>query len=77
MTDSGVFRVLRAGEVVGDMPVEALVDGCPLYDLEPVEPDGWIYGNERTLEGDDPADTLLALLASPSIAAMALSVSGS
>ena len=27
------------------MPVEALVDGCPLYDLEPAEPEGWIYGN--------------------------------
>ena len=34
--------VLRDGEVVGDMPVEALVDGCPLYDLEPAEPEGWI-----------------------------------
>ncbi|MEJ7875619.1 MAG: phosphoribosylformylglycinamidine synthase subunit PurL, partial [Solirubrobacterales bacterium] len=68
VTDSGVFRVLLGDEAVGVMPVEALVDGCPLYDLEPAEPDGWMYGNERTLEGDDPADTLLALLASPSIA---------
>ena len=50
------------------MPVEALVDGCPLYDLEPAEPDGWIYGNERTLETDDGGEILLALLASPSIA---------
>ena len=32
---TGVFRVLRGGEVVGEMPVAALVDGCPLYDLEP------------------------------------------
>ena len=31
------------------MPVEALVDGCPLYDLEPAEPDGWMYGNEGEL----------------------------
>jgi phosphoribosylformylglycinamidine synthase subunit PurL len=31
------------------MPVEALVDGCPLYDLEPAEPEGWIYGNENVL----------------------------
>ena len=33
------------------MPVEALVDGCPLYDLEPAEPEGWIYGNRATLDG--------------------------
>ena len=35
VTDGGLIRVLRGDEVVGDMPVEALVDGCPLYDLEP------------------------------------------
>ncbi len=68
MTDSGLFRVLRGDEVTGEMPVEALVDGCPLYDLEPEEPSGWIYGNERTLEADDPGEILLELLASPSIA---------
>ena len=68
VTDSGLFRVLRGDEVTGEMPVEALVDGCPLYDLEPEEPSGWIYGNERTLETDDPGEILLELLASPSIA---------
>ena len=35
VTDSGAIRILRGAEVVGEMPVEALVDGCPLYDLEP------------------------------------------
>jgi phosphoribosylformylglycinamidine synthase len=68
VTDSGLFRVLRGDEVAGEMPVEALVDGCPLYDLEPEEPSGWIYGNEVTLEADDPGEVLLELLASPSIA---------
>ena len=80
VTDSGHVRVLRDGEVVGEMPVEALVDGCPLYDLEPAEPAGWIYGNADVLAervravagaGADPADPgaiLLALLAAPSIA---------
>jgi len=69
VTDSRQIRVLRDGEVVGDMPVEALVDGCPLYDLEPTEPEGWIYGNRRTLEaGGSAEETLLALLASPSVA---------
>jgi len=69
ITDSGQVRVLRGEEVVGDMPVEALVDGCPLYDLDPVEPEGWIYGNRRTLDpGASAEETLLALLASPSVA---------
>ena len=55
---------------VGEMPVEALVDGCPLYDLEP--------GRARGLDLRQPGDarppapsaeeTLLALLASPSVA---------
>src|SRR6185437_4014642 len=69
VTESGDVRVLRDGEVVGEMPVGVLVDGCPLYDLEPAEPEGWIYGNRATLAGDaGPEETLLALLASPSIA---------
>jgi phosphoribosylformylglycinamidine synthase subunit PurL len=69
VTDSGHVRILKAGEVVGDMPVEALVDGCPLYDLAPAAPAAWIYGNKRTLDPDaDSAETLLALLAAPSIA---------
>jgi phosphoribosylformylglycinamidine synthase subunit PurL len=69
VTDSGHVRILKAGEVVGDMPVEALVDGCPLYDLTPAAPAAWIYGNKRTLDpGADSAETLLALLAAPSIA---------
>ncbi|HEX2095779.1 MAG TPA: phosphoribosylformylglycinamidine synthase subunit PurL, partial [Solirubrobacterales bacterium] len=49
VTDSGQIRVLRDGETVGEMPVAALVDGCPLYDLEPAAPEGWIYGNEDVL----------------------------
>jgi phosphoribosylformylglycinamidine synthase len=69
VTDSGQIRILRGADVVGEMPVEALVDGCPLYDLEPAEPAGWIYGNRETLApGATPEATLLALLAAPSIA---------
>jgi phosphoribosylformylglycinamidine synthase len=69
VTDSGQIRILRDGDVVGEMPVEALVDGCPLYDLEPTEPEGWTYGNRVTLaEGASSEETLLALLAAPSIA---------
>jgi phosphoribosylformylglycinamidine synthase II len=69
VTDTDQIRVLRGDEVVGDMPVAALVDGCPLYDLEPGEPDSWAYGNRATLDpGADAGAALTALLASPSIA---------
>jgi phosphoribosylformylglycinamidine synthase II len=69
VTDTGRIRVLRGDQPVGDVPVSALVDECPLYDLQPQEPDSWTYGNRATL--DDRADggeSLLALLASPSVA---------
>jgi phosphoribosylformylglycinamidine synthase len=69
VTDSGQIRILKGGDVVGEMPVEALVDGCPLYDLEPADPGEWIYGNRATLApGASAEDELLALLAAPSIA---------
>jgi len=35
VTDTGRVRVTAAGALVGDMPVRALVDDCPLYDLHP------------------------------------------
>jgi phosphoribosylformylglycinamidine synthase II len=38
VTDTGKMRVFKAGELVGEMPVRALVDDCPLYDLRPVRP---------------------------------------
>jgi phosphoribosylformylglycinamidine synthase len=69
VTDSGRLRVLRGDELVGDVPVSALVDECPLYDLEPREPDSWTYGNRSTLDDRaDGAQSLLALLASPNVA---------
>jgi len=69
VTEGGTIRILRGEEVVGEMPVEALVDGCPLYDLEPAEPEGWIYGNRQTLaDGASSEEELMALLGAPSIA---------
>ena len=68
VTGNGLFRVLRGDEVVGEMPIAALVDGCPLYDLDPAEPEGWIYGNASTLASSDPAGVLLELLAAPNVA---------
>jgi len=69
VTDSGHIHILRGEEVVGDVPVAALVDECPLYDLEPVEPDSWGYGNRATISnGAVAGEILLALLASPNVA---------
>jgi phosphoribosylformylglycinamidine synthase II len=69
VTGGGRIRVLRGDEVVGDIAVDALVDGCPLYDLEPGEPQSWEYGNRATLATDaDGAGMLLALLASANVA---------
>jgi phosphoribosylformylglycinamidine synthase len=80
VTESGHLRVLDDGEVVGDVPVSALVDECPLYDLEPAEPAGWMYSNEerlgervalaagRSADPEDPSAIALALLGSANIA---------
>jgi len=80
VTDGGRVVVRRGDELVGDMPVESLVDGCPAYDLEPAEPEAWIYPNSDVLaervadavgdgaDPDEPRDVLLALLASPDVA---------
>src|SRR3954462_14523750 len=36
VTDTRRLRVLAGGEVVGDVPVPALVEDCPVYELEPL-----------------------------------------
>jgi phosphoribosylformylglycinamidine synthase subunit PurL len=70
VTDSGRVRVFDGAELVGDMPVRALVDDCPLYDLEPQRPATPIYPPPAaTLDRQTTREqTLLALLASPNIA---------
>jgi phosphoribosylformylglycinamidine synthase subunit PurL len=70
VTDSRLLRVLDRGAPVGEIPVEALVDDCPLYDLEPEEPAEPIYPDPPRVLADDaePGETLLALLGSPNIA---------
>jgi phosphoribosylformylglycinamidine synthase subunit PurL len=80
VTDDGRLRVVDGTSEVADVPVAALVDGCPLYDLEPAEPRDWIYGNRSTLpervtqtagrsaDPGDPSAILIALLGSPNVA---------
>jgi phosphoribosylformylglycinamidine synthase len=64
------LRVFDDGSLVGDMPVTALVDECPLYDLEPVAPAVSMYPPpEPVLTGPlDAGATLLALLRSANLA---------
>jgi len=70
ITTTGRMRVFDGEGLVGDMPVRALVDDCPLYDLSPEKPASSIYAPPpATLAGDvAPREALLALLASPNIA---------
>jgi phosphoribosylformylglycinamidine synthase len=69
VTETGRIRVLSGGEVVGEPPVTALVDACPLYDLDPEEPAEWLYGNRATLDPRSPGSEILrTLLASPDVA---------
>ena len=58
VTDTGQMRVFKAGELVGGMPVRALVDDCPLYDLEPVKrrPARHTQRRRRSLSQEDTAD---------------------
>ena len=74
VTGSGRLRVLEGGDVVGDMPVTALVEDCPLYDLAPERPPGPVYPAppRRLPDASDAADALLALLRSPNIASKRL-----
>jgi phosphoribosylformylglycinamidine synthase II len=64
------MRIFDGGQLVGDMPVQALVDDCPLYDLAPAKPTAPIYPlPTATLSAEAaPPEALLALLASPNIA---------
>jgi len=69
VTDGDRLVIRRGGEVVGDVPVGALVDDCPLYDLAPERPQGQLYpAPPRMLEFDEPARALPALLASGNLA---------
>jgi phosphoribosylformylglycinamidine synthase subunit PurL len=70
VTDSGAMRIYRGDELVGDVPVPALVDDCPVYELAPQRPSAPLYpAPAATLAaGASIHDALLALLASPNVA---------
>jgi phosphoribosylformylglycinamidine synthase subunit PurL len=70
VTATGRLRVFDGDALVGDLPVDALVDECPAYDLEPLEPSRALYpAPPATLApGLSAGDTLLALLGSANLA---------
>jgi phosphoribosylformylglycinamidine synthase subunit PurL len=70
VTDSGAMRIYRGDELVGDMPVAALVDDCPVYELAPERPAAPLYDPPAATLARDAGvhDALLALLASPNLA---------
>jgi phosphoribosylformylglycinamidine synthase subunit PurL len=70
VTGTRRLRVFSGEELVGDMPVEALVDDCPIYDLDPREPAEPLYpAPQRRIDAGAPLDaTLVALLGSPNVA---------
>jgi phosphoribosylformylglycinamidine synthase subunit PurL len=70
VTDTGNMRILHDGELVGEMPVRALVDDCPLYDLAPAKPSEPIYAPPQASLAHEapPRETLLALLSCANVA---------
>ena len=70
VTASRRLRVFDGDALVGDMPVTALVDECPVYDLEPVAPSVSMYPPPEPVEGlpTDPGGLLVALLGSANLA---------
>ena len=72
VTDDGRVRILDGGKEVANLPVRPLTDGAPLYDRptrRPAEQDALnSFDPLSVTPGRDHGETLLALLARPTIA---------
>ncbi|MEQ6375576.1 phosphoribosylformylglycinamidine synthase subunit PurL [Bacillaceae bacterium S4-13-56] len=71
VTDDQRFRLLHNGEVVADVPVDALAEDAPVYHKPDREPESFAYHQNLKMEVpqvEDLKDTLLKLLAQPTIA---------
>lgn len=72
VTNDGRLKLIHHGEVVGDMPVSALTDECPVYHKPSAVPDYYKeMANVDTLrypEVTDLGDALKQVLASPTVA---------
>lgn len=75
VTDDGRLKLIHHDEVVGDMPVKALVDECPIYDKPSQEPAYYkeqaVVDTLRYEEVKDLGGALKKVLGSPSLASKA------
>ncbi|PKM76558.1 MAG: phosphoribosylformylglycinamidine synthase subunit PurL [Firmicutes bacterium HGW-Firmicutes-15] len=71
VTEGGAFRVMEGNEVMGEVPVMELTEGCPVYVRVAEEPDYYqrckSYDLAAILDAN-PQEALEKLLASPNIA---------
>ena len=67
ITSSGRLRAFHTGELVGDIPVSALTDDCPRYEVERVRPSRLRDDPLPEKTGSDPNFSLRALLGSVEI----------
>jgi phosphoribosylformylglycinamidine synthase len=72
VTGNGRLRVFEGEQLAGDMPVTALVDEAPLYDLDPQEPADRLASfappRARLAPDAGPGETLRALIGSENVA---------
>ena len=70
VSETGRLRAFHSGELVGDIPVDALTEGAPRYDVARVRPTR--LADEPCGAGEDPGTppeaALRALLAAPGVA---------
>ncbi|MFF2019658.1 phosphoribosylformylglycinamidine synthase subunit PurL [Paenibacillus sp. NPDC058177] len=75
VTDDGRLKLFHHGEVVGDMPVTALVDECPVYDKPSTVPayyeENAAVDTLRYEEVTDLGGALRSILGSPTVASKA------
>ena len=70
VTGTSRMRVFDGSTLVGDVPVRALVDECPVYELAPAAPVTPVYPAPAAVlgRGGELDETLLALLGSANLA---------
>ncbi|MBP2000884.1 phosphoribosylformylglycinamidine synthase [Paenibacillus shirakamiensis] len=75
VTDDGRLKLIHHGDIVGDMPVTALVDECPIYDKPSTEPAYYAENAKvdtlRYPEVTDLGGALDIVLSSPTVASKA------
>lgn len=72
VTDTGRLQLFHKGEMVGDMPVKALVDDCPVYNKPSAVPEYYVKNGSIDTNGYEQVvdlnTALLKVLGSPSLA---------